>query len=64
MSDHDETRPADRDRALILVVADDLTHRSIVTRMVRAMGFRVRSCQGSAAALAFLREHPARWRCS
>ena len=43
---------------LVLVVADDLTHRSIVTRMVRMMGFRVRSCPGSAAALAFVREHP------
>ena len=51
MSIHEET-------PLVLVVADDLTHRSIVTRMVRTMGFRVRSCPGSSAALAFLREHP------
>ncbi len=43
---------------LVLVVADELTHRSIVSRMVRAMGFPVRSCAGGPAALAFLREHP------
>lgn len=64
MSDHDETVLPIATGPLVLVVADDLTHRSIVTRMVRAMGFRVRSCPGSTAALAFLREHPARWRCS
>jgi CheY-like chemotaxis protein len=41
-----------------LVVADGMTHRSIVTRMVRTLGFRVRSCPTSRDALAFLREHP------
>lgn len=43
---------------LVLVVADDLTHRSIVSRMVRTLGFPVRSCPSSPAALRFLREHP------
>jgi CheY-like chemotaxis protein len=42
----------------ILVVADELTHRSIVTRMVRAMGFPVWSSSSSPAALRFLRDHP------
>jgi len=42
----------------ILVVADDLPHRSIVTRMVRAMGFPVWSSSSSHAALRFLRDHP------
>jgi len=42
----------------ILVVADGLTHRSIVTRMVRAMGFPVWSSSSSHAALRFLRDHP------
>jgi two-component system, cell cycle response regulator CpdR len=58
MSDHDETVLPIATGPLVLVVADDLTHRSIVTRMVRTMGFRVRSCPGSTAALAFLHEHP------
>ena len=43
---------------LVLVVADDRTHRSIVSRMVRTLGFPVRNCPGSPAALQFLREHP------
>ena len=52
MHDHFETGP------LALVVAGDLTHRSIVSRMVRTLGFRVRSCGRSQAALHFMREHP------
>jgi CheY-like chemotaxis protein len=52
MSDPEELRPQ------VLVIADELTHRSIVSRMVRTMGFRVRSCAGGPAALAFLRAHP------
>ena len=43
---------------LVLVVADDLTHRSIVTRMVRTLGFPVRGCSTSTSALCFLRDHP------
>jgi CheY-like chemotaxis protein len=58
MSDHDETLPQRTPGPLVLVVADELTHRSIVTRMVRTMGYRVRSCPSSTAALTFLREHP------
>jgi CheY-like chemotaxis protein len=43
---------------LVLVVDDELTPRSIVARMVRSMGYRVQSCQGGAAALRYLQEHP------
>ena len=43
---------------LVLVVADELTHRSIVARMVRTLGYPVRTCGSSSAALRFLREHP------
>jgi CheY-like chemotaxis protein len=43
---------------LVLVVDDELTCRSIVSRMVRALGYRVRSCHSGAAALRFLQEHP------
>jgi two-component system, cell cycle sensor histidine kinase and response regulator CckA len=43
---------------LVLVVADELTHRSIVARMVRTLGYPVRTCGTSSAALRFLREHP------
>jgi two-component system, cell cycle response regulator CpdR len=57
MSDHDETVLPISPGPLILVAADDLTHRSIVTRMVRVLGFPVRSCAGSYPALRFLREH-------
>jgi two-component system cell cycle sensor histidine kinase/response regulator CckA len=42
----------------ILVVAGDLTHRSIVARMVRTMGFPVWSSSSSHVALRFLRDHP------
>jgi CheY-like chemotaxis protein len=43
---------------LVLIVDDELTPRSIVTRMVRSLGYRARSCQSGAAALRFLRAHP------
>jgi two-component system, cell cycle sensor histidine kinase and response regulator CckA len=43
---------------LVLVVDDELTPRSIVTRMVRSLGYRARSCQSGAAALRFLTAHP------
>ena len=43
---------------LVLVVDDELTPRSIVSRMVRSLGYRVRSCHSGAAALRFLQEHP------
>ena len=43
---------------LVLVVDDELTPRSIVTRMVRSMGYRVQSCRGGASALRYLQEHP------
>lgn len=58
MSEDDETVLPIVPGPLVLVVADDLTHRSIVSRMVRTLGLPVRSCTGSAAALRFLREHP------
>ena len=58
MPDHDELDPALTPGPLILVVADDLTHRSIVSRMVRTLGFPVRACVNSRAALRFVRGHP------
>jgi CheY-like chemotaxis protein len=58
MSEHDEPALPRTPAPLVVVVADDLTHRSIVTRMVRSLGFRVRGCATSCDALAFLRQHP------
>jgi CheY-like chemotaxis protein len=43
---------------LVLVVDDELTPRSIVTRMVRSLGYQARSCQSGRAALRFLEAHP------
>ena len=58
MSDPEEPVLAFTPGPLVLVVADDRTHRSIVSRMVRTLGFPVRHCPSSPAALRFLREHP------
>jgi CheY-like chemotaxis protein len=43
---------------LVLVVDDELTPRSIVTRMVRSVGYRALSCQSGRAALRYLETHP------
>jgi CheY-like chemotaxis protein len=43
---------------LVLVVDDELTPRSIITRMVRALGYRAVSCQNGRAALRFIKGHP------
>jgi CheY-like chemotaxis protein len=43
---------------LVLVVDDELTPRAIVTRMVRSLGYRARSCQSGRGALRFLKSHP------
>ena len=43
---------------LVLVVDDELTPRSIVCRMVRTLGYQVRSCSGGREALRFLETHP------
>lgn len=43
---------------LVLVVDDELTPRAIVTRMVRSLGYRARSCQSGRGALRFLKAHP------
>src|SRR3954467_15636378 len=43
---------------LVLVVDDELTRRSILSRMIRAFGYSVRNCATSREALQFLREHP------
>ena len=58
MSDREEPILPLTPGPLLLVVADDLTHRSIVSRMTRTLGYAVRSCPSSSAALQFLREHP------
>ena len=41
----------------MLVVDDELTPRSIVSRMVRTLGYQVRSCPSDAAALRFMVAH-------
>ena len=43
---------------LVLVVDDELTPRSIVTRMVRSLGYQARSCPSGRAAVRFLEAHP------
>ena len=40
------------------MVDDELAPRSIITRMVRALGYQARSCQSGGAALRFLVVHP------
>ena len=42
---------------LVLVVDDDATPRSRVTRWVRALGYQARGCHSGAAALRFLKAH-------
>jgi CheY-like chemotaxis protein len=43
---------------LVLVVDDELTPRSIVSRMLRTLGYPVRSCPAARDALRFLASHP------
>jgi two-component system, cell cycle sensor histidine kinase and response regulator CckA len=43
---------------LVLVVDEELTRRSILSRMIRAFGYSVQNCATSREALQFLREHP------
>jgi two-component system cell cycle sensor histidine kinase/response regulator CckA len=43
---------------LVLVVDDELTPRSLVTRMVRSLGYPVRSCPAGRDALRFMQDHP------
>ncbi len=43
---------------LVLVVDEELTRRSILSRMIRAFGYSVRNCATSREALQFLRDHP------
>jgi CheY-like chemotaxis protein len=43
---------------LVLLVDEELTRRSILSRMIRAFGYSVRNCPTSGDALRFLREHP------
>ena len=43
---------------LVLVVDDELTPRSFITRMVRSLGYRAESCPSARAALRFLKTHP------
>ena len=46
------------DGTLVLVVDDELTPRSIVSRMLRTLGYPVRSCPAARDALRFLESHP------
>jgi CheY-like chemotaxis protein len=43
---------------LVLVVDDELTPRSLITRMVGSIGYQARSCPTGKAALRFLTAHP------
>ncbi|HET6577219.1 MAG TPA: response regulator [Gemmatimonadales bacterium] len=43
---------------LVLLADDELTPRSIVSRMVRTLGYQVRSCSGAREALRFMETHP------
>jgi CheY-like chemotaxis protein len=43
---------------LILVVDDELTPRSIVSRIARALGYQVRGFRGGNDVLRWLRQHP------
>ena len=43
---------------LVLVVDDEITPRSIVGRMVRAIGYPARNCRSGRDALRFLAAHP------
>jgi CheY-like chemotaxis protein len=56
MSHDVRSRPAPRG-PLVLVVDEELTRRSILSRMIRAFGYSVRNCATSRDALQFLREH-------
>lgn len=54
-----EARPRTAPRGpLVLVVDEELTRRSILSRMIRAFGYSVRNCATSRDALQFLREQP------
>ena len=58
MPDHEETFVLPFDPwPLVLLVTDDPTHRGVVSRMLRALGYRPQPCAGSLAALHFLRSH-------
>jgi CheY-like chemotaxis protein len=43
---------------LVVVVDDEAPPRSIITRMVRSLGYPVRSCHSGRAALSLLKGHP------
>ena len=57
MSHDVRPRPSPRG-PLVLVVDEELTRRSILSRMIRAFGYSVQNCATSRDALQFLREHP------
>ena len=42
----------------VLVVDDELTPRSIICRMVRGMGYQVRTARNGREALRYLKQHP------
>ena len=56
-SEETEVLPLDP-RPLVLVIDDELTPRSRLTSLVRALGFQARSCPSGATALRFLQAHP------
>jgi CheY-like chemotaxis protein len=43
---------------LVLMVDDELTSRGVTARMVRSLGYPIRSCQSGRGALHFLESHP------
>jgi CheY-like chemotaxis protein len=55
--EHHDILPLDP-RPLVLVVDDELAARSLLSRMVRILGYQVRSSPGGAPALRFIHQHP------
>jgi CheY-like chemotaxis protein len=45
-------------RPVVLIVDDEPTPRSDITRMVRGLGYQARSCRSGRDALRFLKAHP------
>jgi CheY-like chemotaxis protein len=54
----DATTPSNSTAPIVLVVDDEPTARSTITRMIRGMGYPSRSCRSGRDALEFLAAHP------
>ena len=58
MLSDEERRPDTAIGPLVLVVDNERATRSAVCRMIRGLGYRVQTCQGSHEALRYLQAHP------